>query len=109
MQQSVCTTRAHTQPLLFLLHLVSNGSTHPGDAAQDLPLPFSLALTASLCSLCCHLWLLLLLLILHYDGEREKERQSDSLTGGHYKVTELRSTCDSILVTKAIFQLHRPE
>lgn len=105
MQHRVCTMRAHTQPLLFLLHLVSNGSTHPGDAAQDLPLPFSLALTASLCSLCCHLWLLLL----HYDGEREKERQSDSLTGGHYKVTGLRFTWDSILVTKAIFQLHSPE
>lgn len=71
--------RACTQPLLIFLHLVSNGPTHPGEAAQDLPLPFSLALTASLCSLCYHLWPLLFLLSLHHDGEREKEKQLDSL------------------------------
>lgn len=42
----------------------------PSDGAQDPPLTLSLGLTASLCSLCFHLWLLLLPLTLHREGDR---------------------------------------
>lgn len=66
-------------------------------------LPLSLVLSASVCSPCYHLWFLLPLFTLHHDGDREKERQGDSLTGGLYEVTELRLICNLILATKAIF------
>lgn len=66
-------------------------------------LPVGLVLSASLCSPCYHLCFLLPLFTLHHDGDREKARQWDSLTGGPCKGTELRLRCNLILATKAMF------
>lgn len=41
--------------------------------------------------------------------EMEKKRQSNSLVGRHYKLTEMRLMCDLMLATKPFFNCAVPD